>query len=153
MLKYRYIGHRASGIGHRASGIGHRASGILLTQKCFYIHSIKSVSIFLQKFVKQHLSLNTLLSYSFQQFSNLKLFFIFLYLAMVPCTYGLSSFTVNIIQGNSPKVDNVKLATDKHGLIDFLLLHLSQRQIVRMLLIHDIVQVQYEYHQIIFSLS
>ena len=107
--------NRASGIGHRASGIGHRASGILLTQKCFYIHSIKSVSNCLQKLLQQHISLNNLLFYSFQQFSVLKWLLIFLYLSMVPNSYGLSSFTVNVIHGNSPKVDNVRLAASSHG--------------------------------------
>ncbi|OTQ73957.1 hypothetical protein B6C99_05705, partial [Gilliamella sp. N-G2] len=53
--------------------------------------------------------------YSIQKLSKPKWLLIFLYLAVVPCTYGLSSFTVNVIQGNSPKVDNVRLAADNHG--------------------------------------
>ncbi len=114
------IGHRASGIGHRASGIGHRASGIghracnLLKQKYLYQHSNKSISNFLQLF-KPLSSLDNLLSYSFQHFLKLKLLIIFLYPIILPCAYGLSSFTVNVIHGFSPKVDNVKLAADKHG--------------------------------------
>ncbi|OTQ36217.1 hypothetical protein B6C88_08485, partial [Gilliamella apis] len=75
---------------HRASGIGHRASGI------------------------GHRASN-LLSYSFQHFLKFKLLIIFLYPTIVPCTYGLSSFTINVIQGNSPKVVNKQIVADKYG--------------------------------------
>ena len=108
------IGHRASGIGHRASGIGHRACN-LLKQKCLYQHSNKSISNFLQLLFKPLSSLDNILSYSFQHFLKLKLLIIFLYSIILPCAYGLSSFTVNVIQGNSPKVVNLKTASDKLG--------------------------------------